>query len=140
MRAPKRNTCPEEPYAGNPLVRVCEGPGPRGPGLLGEEGGVLLYGFVENRPVSEIDGPGLVRGSLTPGSVQKVKRAIEILTQYRRLAPDHPVCISQERLKALDIKRDSGTITAYDLPGRLRERFPGEFLDWTLDELRDLLR
>ena len=105
---------------------------------IGEKGGLLLYGFVGNDGISRTDALGY-RTSLTPRSIRTGRKAIKLLTQYRRLAEKRNICLSRRRLKSMDTKRDNGTISSDDLPAGLRREFPSEWRNWTLREIREIL-
>lgn len=64
--------------------------------------------------------------------------AIKILEQYDRLAQKFGLKLSANKLKELNNKRATGTITIYDLPARLREKFPSIFTGMTLSEIRSI--
>lgn len=63
-------------------------------------------------------------------------QAEKILTQYERLADKLGVSLSAARIAELNRKRDSGTITQYDVPATLRRTFPSGFESKSLDEIR----
>jgi hypothetical protein len=71
-------------------------------------------------------------------SIKDCDTAIKLLTQYARLAQNHSGRIPRSRLEELNRLRDSGTIRRSDLPGGLREVFPGIFGDKTLNEIREM--
>ena len=66
----------------------------------------------------------------------KCKKALKILEQFDRLARKLGIRISARRSQQLKDRRDSGTITANDLPAGLVREFPGEFAGMTLADIR----
>jgi hypothetical protein len=66
------------------------------------------------------------------------RKAIKLLTQYRRLASKKGRRIEEERFRRLDEKRQDGTITSFDLPATLQREFPNRFQGWTLEVILDL--
>jgi RHS repeat-associated protein len=67
---------------------------------------------------------------------EKCKRAIKILTAYKRLANDHGKSIPPNRMSFLNDLRDSEQIRVTDIPSGLTQDFPEEFRGMTLEQIR----
>jgi hypothetical protein len=75
----------------------------------------------------------------SPPTQRDCRTAIEILTQYERLAQKLNKRLSPQVIAALDRRRDAGTITIAAIPAILRRKWPGGVFDGkTLAEIRAL--
>gem|GEM_PF-3060979 len=82
---------------------------------MGEDGGLLLYGFVGNGPVGGCDALEL---TVTPGARLRPQKAIKLLTGYRRLAEKLGICLSESRLQMMDATRQQAAAAACACPCR----------------------
>ena len=72
--------------------------------------------------------------------LQKCRQAIKILEQYERLAEKQAAKIPPNRLTNLNLLRDTGMLTINHLPGSLHKKFPREFQNMTLAEIREYFK
>lgn len=63
--------------------------------------------------------------------------AIKILEQFERLAAKYGIDLPIKRLTKLNELREAGSIKVTDLPAGLRTKFPGEFANDSLQDIKD---
>ena len=73
-------------------------------------------------------------------TLHKCRQAIKILEQYERLAEKQAAKIPPNRLTNLNLLRDTGMLTINHLPGSLHKKFPREFQNMTLAEIREYFK
>jgi hypothetical protein len=69
---------------------------------------------------------------------KKIRRAIKILEQYKRLAEKFGIRLPPKRIQELDQLRDAGRISSSDIPAKLLEDFPGELAGLSLEDIKRL--
>jgi hypothetical protein len=75
-----------------------------------------------------------------PPDPARCKKAIKLLSEFKRLAKKYGVKLSPKRIADLEHLRDAGRIKSSDFPGKLASEFPGEFRGMTLATIRKKCR
>jgi RHS repeat-associated protein len=103
---------------------------------IGEDGGINLYGFVENNPVNWIDPWGLARTTVDCAIKQAASRGdvaeLEGLLKMLDLTSKQRILI-QNNIDRLKTK--GGDLLAKEIKGSVKSEFPGEMKNKTLAEI-----